>query len=74
MPWISKSKLEEFEKSKRRLEKELKMVQNRAFLFDIKRVGRKNHLTFAKGAQIHVIETMGLLGDDVDSWRKTLLK
>lgn len=39
-------------------------------LIAIHRDGRLNVFTFARGDEYFTIETMGLLNDDVDGWRK----
>lgn len=43
---------------------------NAAKLIAIHRTGRENVFTFARGSDFFTIETMGLLNDDVDGWRK----
>lgn len=43
---------------------------NACRLIDIRRDGRVNHFTFARGEEIFIIETMGLLSDNPNEWRK----
>ena len=47
-------------------------MDGRAYLFKIDRDGRTNKFTFVRGTELHVIETMGLLSDDIEQWRNDL--
>lgn len=62
------------------LEEQLRVVsaaaaemQQHAYLIAIERKDRLNRLTFMRGPEIHVIETMGLISDDIRGWREKLL-
>lgn len=48
-------------------------LRQRAFIIGIERSGRVNKFTFVRGGQIHVIETMGMLSDDIAGWQRKLL-
>lgn len=43
---------------------------NSCRLIDIKRDTRFNYFTFARGNDVFTIETMGILSDTPDEWRK----
>jgi hypothetical protein len=47
-------------------------MDGRAYLFKIDRDGRTNKFTFVRGTELHVIETMGLLSDDIAQWHSDL--
>jgi hypothetical protein len=57
-----------FEKDNELLRNQSLAYINSCKLIDIKRNGRINYFTFARGSDIFVIETMGLLADDVANW------
>lgn len=46
---------------------------NQTRLVSIERDGRVNKFTFTRNGEIHVIETLGIWGDDVKKWKKDLL-
>ena len=45
-------------------------ISNACRLLSIHRNGRLNVFTFARGDETFTIETMGLLSDNIDEWRK----
>ncbi len=45
-----------------------------AYLVGINREGRSNKFIFVRNGQMFEVETMGLLSDDVQQWRKDLLE
>jgi hypothetical protein len=47
-----------------------KTFDNAARLIAIHRNGRMNVFTFARGHEIFMIETMGVMSDEPDVWRK----
>jgi hypothetical protein len=48
-------------------------LQQHAYLISIERTGRVNQFTFMRGDQVHQIETMGLISDDLPGWKRKLL-
>lgn len=54
--------------------KALEQADQRAYLISIEREGRMNRFRFARARfGIFVIETMGLLSDDINDWKRNLL-
>ena len=53
---------------------ELKIVQmhfeNACKLVSVERDGRINRFVFARNGEHFIIETMGMLSDDVEGWKK----
>lgn len=79
--WISSAKHKELVAKAQRLvelidnaDKELKNALDKTFLVDIQRDGRVNKFTFSRNGEFHIIETMGLLSDDLPEWKKRLLR
>lgn len=69
-----------FGKRVKQLETELTKVRaaaeemaSYAFLIGIERNGRTNRFTFIKNGAPYVIETMGLISDDISEWKEKLL-
>lgn len=48
-------------------------LSQHAFLLDIQRSGRSNKFLFVRNGEVHEIETMGLLSDDIAKWKEDLL-
>ena len=51
---------------------EVEKLKSRPMLIGINRKGRMNTFIFMKGSEMHQIETMGLLSDNLDEWKKIL--
>lgn len=51
----------------------LEKLQAQPVLIGIERVGRVNKFTFAIGEETYVVETMGMLNDNVPEWKERLL-
>lgn len=51
----------------------LQKAQQSPVLIGIERDGRLNRFIFAKNGEIHKIETMGLISDNIKEWKDTLL-
>lgn len=49
------------------------VTQGYAYLVGIERSGRVNRFIFRKNGTIVEIETMGLLSDNINEWKKILL-
>lgn len=51
-------------------------MQKHAYIVDIDRPAgsRVNKFLFVRNSQMHVIETMGLMSDDIAQWKKDLLE
>lgn len=47
-------------------------LSQRPFLISIRRAGRSNTFVFARNGELIQIETMGLISDDVEQWKKDL--
>lgn len=47
-------------------------LEMRNTLINIERDGRYNRFTFVINGQIKIIETMGLLSDDLSDWKRSL--
>ena len=60
----------ELEKAHAQLQAALK----HAYLIGLEREGRTNKFVFVRRGEVHAIETMGLLGDDFNAWRKNLIE
>lgn len=87
MPWLSGSKLAELqnamaqmlalnEELQAKLDASIKaneQLSKRAFLMDIQRDGKLNKFMFVRDKQFHMVETMGLLSDNVNEWKEQLL-
>lgn len=52
----------------------LEKAKQHAHLIDIRRGGRKNIFIFQRGEKIIKIETMGLLSDDIKTWKDELIR
>lgn len=74
MPFVSNKTLEEFKQASTRMNEELKKLEKKPYLVSIERVGRKNQFTFIKDGKTYVIESMGLLSDNISQWKEDLLK
>lgn len=74
MPIISKKHLGELINSSTVLLEELEKLKKRPFLISVERVGRVNKFTFVRGSELYVIETMGLIGDNIPEWKEKLLR
>lgn len=48
-------------------------LQKRAFIIGIDRQQRMNKFTFMRNGELHQIETMGLISDDIRDWKEKLL-
>ena len=55
------------------LTEHLDRLRNQTLLIDIQRDGRLNKFTFMRGDKVEVVETMGLISDDVGGWKRRLL-
>lgn len=51
----------------------LKKAEDRAVLVSIERRSKVNIFTFSRNGKVFQIETMGLLGDNVEQWKRDLL-
>lgn len=74
MPFVSSKKLNEMKESADALLKSLEELKQRSYLIGIERNGRVNKFTFVRGTEMHQIETMGLISDDLPGWKKKLLR
>ncbi len=79
--WISSKKFDEMSaaaiKLNNALQESNRMLeewQSRAYLVSIQRTGRLNKFTFMRNGSLEVIETMGLISDDLTVWKDKLLK
>lgn len=64
------------EELRERLEAAIKAneeIQKHSYLVDIDRKGRVNRFIFMRRGEIHAIETMGLISDDLPNWKRKLL-
>lgn len=55
---------------------EAEKLQKRAFLLDIGTIegGRMVQFTFARAGEIHTVEVMRLLSDNIGQWKKDLVE
>lgn len=74
MPFVSKKHLTELKERSEILLREIEKIRNHAYLIGIERQGRVNVFTFARGQEMHKIETMGLISDDLPAWKERLLR
>lgn len=74
MPFISRQQLEAFKATAESLQRELEKAKDHAYLVGVERVGRENVFTFARGTEMIEVRTMGLLSDDLPSWKAKLLR
>ncbi len=72
--WISRKKHDKLIADLDNAGKALESAQKHAYLVDIERAGRLNKFTFARDGKVYVIESMGLLSDDLREWKEKLLK
>lgn len=66
-------RIDELEDQLRRLIAAAEEMQQRPYLFSIERKDRLNRFTFVRNHEMHVVETMGLISDDIRGWREKLL-
>lgn len=45
-----------------------------AFLISVEREGRTNKFMFKRGEELYVVETMGLIGDNLKEWKEKLIR
>lgn len=74
MSWVPKKQLDALKTRIEELVRTLREVEDRAFLIDIQRTGRKTRFIFAKNNKVVEIETMSLISDDLKDWKDKLLK
>jgi hypothetical protein len=74
MPFISHKQLDEFKTTHDALQQELEKLKARPFLIGIERAARVNKFTFCRDGEMYVVETMGLLSDNLPEWREKLLR
>lgn len=81
MPWISRAKYDSIQRAVAELNRNLEQTQRefdhfkmKPFLTSIEREGRLNKFTFMRNGERHMIETMGLLSDDLPDWKGKLLR
>lgn len=72
--WISRKAFNEFKANMDALLAQLEKMKDQTVLISIERTGRVNKFTFARGTQVHQIETMGLISDDLPGWKKDLIR
>lgn len=73
--FISRKDYEDFKATAAALQAELEKLRDRPFLIGIERVGRVNKFTFSRGeGEPYVVETMGLLSDNLPEWKEKLLR
>lgn len=70
--WINRKKVEALQAQLEAAHAALQQVEKRAFIIDITRDGKLNKFMFACNGKVHVIETMGLLSDNVEEWKEQL--
>ena len=72
--WITKKKYNEMRESAQALLDSLEQLKKQAVLIGIERTGRTNSFTFVRNGEVHRIETMGLISDDLPGWKEKLLR
>ena len=72
--WVSKEKIESLQQKVNDLNSTIKDLQSRSILLDITTKDRKLVFTFVRGDQVHQIETMRLMTDNLRKWREDLLR
>lgn len=68
------ARIAEAEERLARAEAAAQEMAKHAYLLGITREGRSNKFVFVRNGEMFEIETMGLLSDDVQQWRKDLLE
>lgn len=74
MPWISQKKLSELSDCVDALNQQLAALRGNAYLIGIERKGRANVFTFVRNDEVHVVETVGMMSDNIPHWKEKLLK
>lgn len=72
--WISRKMFNQLKAETEELLATAEDLKKRAVLIGIERSGRTNKFTFVRGAEVHQIETMGLISDDLPKWKEKLLR
>lgn len=71
--FVSKAEYEKLKDMVANQQQLLEKLQAQPVLIGIERVGRVNKFTFAIGEETYVVETMGMLNDNVPEWKERLL-
>lgn len=53
---------------------QLENIKDHSYLVSIERDGRVNKFIFMRGEKMYVIETMGLISDNIPEWKEELLR
>jgi hypothetical protein len=72
--FISREQYDEFKRTAAEMQQELEKLKKRPFLIGIERVGRVNKFTFSRDGENYVVETMGLLSDNLPEWKEKLIR
>ena len=71
---VRRSKLKEAIQACEKLVEECNKLKQMSYLVGIDQHGRKNTFYFSRNGEIITLETFSVMGDDVEKWRKDLLK
>lgn len=73
MVWISSKKLALLKETAKKLIAAQEDINERWYLLDIRRDGRINTFIFQRKTELYEIKTIGMLADDVENWKSTLI-
>lgn len=71
--WVSRKKFNELKQLIDEQTETVAKMQDTPVLIGIERTGRENKFTFLRGDKTVVIETMGLISDNIRQWKEDLL-
>ena len=72
--FVKRKDMERLTENLRVLNEALEQAADRAVLLGIERKGRKLVFTFVRGEQVHQIETVACLSDNMKDWKDKLLR
>lgn len=72
--WVKREQLETMKQHVEDLMRQLRLVEDRPYLIDIQRDGRKTKFIFTRRGKVFEIETMSLMSDNMKAWKDDLLR